>query len=65
MGDGDEEAVERPATWENEVVGEAKELVGRAVGDKELAEEGEEQVEIAREVREEYREKRSHEKHQG
>ena len=65
MGDGDEEPVERPATWENEVVGEVKELLGRAVGNKELAEEGEEQVEIAREVREEYRENRSHEKHEG
>lgn len=55
MGDDRDEAPEeRPATWENEVVGEAKELLGRAIGDKELAEEGEEQVEIAHEVREEY-----------
>jgi uncharacterized protein YjbJ (UPF0337 family) len=60
MGDGDEQPDERPATWENEVVGEIKELAGRAVGNHELAEEGEEQVEIAREVREEYRAKHQH-----
>jgi uncharacterized protein YjbJ (UPF0337 family) len=55
MGDArDEGPDDRPATWENEIVGEAKELLGRAIGDKELAEQGEEQVEIAHEVREEY-----------
>jgi uncharacterized protein YjbJ (UPF0337 family) len=64
MGDGDEQPDERPATWENEVVGQAKELAGRAIGNKELAEEGEEQTEIAHEVREEYNE-RHHEKHRG
>jgi uncharacterized protein YjbJ (UPF0337 family) len=55
MGDDrDEGQDERPATWENEVVGEAKEVLGRAIGDKALVEEGEEQVEIAHEVRDEY-----------
>jgi uncharacterized protein YjbJ (UPF0337 family) len=57
MRNGEGEPDERPATWENEVVGEAKKLTGHAIRDKELAEEGEEQVEIAHEVREEYREK--------
>ena len=57
MGNGNEGPDERPATWENKAVGEAKEVVGRAIGDKELAEEGEEQVEIAEEVREEYEQK--------
>lgn len=61
MGDGDEEPDERPATWENAVVGEAKELAGRAIGNEELAEEGEEQEEVAREVREEYKHKQHHE----
>jgi uncharacterized protein YjbJ (UPF0337 family) len=41
-----------PATWENVVVGKAKEAIGNALGDDELAEEGEEQVEIAHDVRE-------------
>jgi uncharacterized protein YjbJ (UPF0337 family) len=45
---------ERPATWENVVDGEVKHLIGAAIGDKELAEEGEEQVEIAHEVQDEY-----------
>lgn len=46
---------ERPATWENVAVGKAKEALGHAIGDKELATEGEDQEEIAHEVREEYR----------
>jgi uncharacterized protein YjbJ (UPF0337 family) len=58
MGDGDEEVEERPATWENVVVGEAKELAGRAIGNDELAEEGEEQAEIAHEVHDEYERER-------
>jgi uncharacterized protein YjbJ (UPF0337 family) len=62
MGNGDGEPDERPATWENEVVGEAKELAGRAFRDEELAEEGEEQVEIAQQVREEYNEKQRSDK---
>lgn len=57
MGNGDEEPDERPATWENEFVGEVKEFAGRAFGNKELAEEGEEQVEIAHKLREEYKDK--------
>jgi uncharacterized protein YjbJ (UPF0337 family) len=56
MADHDEEPIERPATWENIVVGEVKEVVGRLTGDKAIAEEGEKQVEIAHEVREEFRE---------
>ena len=58
MGNGNGEPDDRPATWENELVGELKKLTGRAIRDKELADEGEEQAEIAREVREEYGEKR-------
>jgi uncharacterized protein YjbJ (UPF0337 family) len=58
-GAGDEE-IERPATWENIVVGELKEALGRATGDKSVAEAGEEQVEIAHEVREEFREEHDH-----
>jgi len=58
MGEADEEPVERPATWENVVVGEVKEALGRALHAKDLTEEGEEQTETAREVREEFREER-------
>ena len=54
MAESDSEPTESPATWENVVVGKAKEVVGRIVGDHELAEEGEEQEEIAHEVRDEY-----------
>ena len=56
MADGENEDVvpERPATWENVVDGEVKHLIGEAIGDKELAAEGEEQVEIAHEVHDEY-----------
>jgi uncharacterized protein YjbJ (UPF0337 family) len=54
MGEGQGEPEERPATWENVVVGEAKELLGHAIRDKELVDEGEDQVEIAHEVHEEY-----------
>jgi uncharacterized protein YjbJ (UPF0337 family) len=56
MGNGGDDQTDSPATWENVVVGKAKEVVGRAIGDEELAEEGDEQVEIAHEVREEVRE---------
>ena len=41
------------ATWENVVVGKAKQVAGRVFRDDELEEEGEEQEEIAHEVREE------------
>jgi hypothetical protein len=56
MGDGEGPVEERPATWENELVGEAKKLVGQAIGAGDLAEQGEDQVEVAHEVREEYEE---------
>lgn len=64
MSERDEESDDQPATWENRVVGEIKEFVGRAIGNKALAEEGEEQVETAHEVREEYHEKHHHEEPQ-
>lgn len=57
-GDAEPPPEERPATWENVVVGEAKELAGRALGNEELAEEGQEQVEIAREVHKDYEDER-------
>jgi len=51
MVEREDEPVEpHPATWENVVVGKAKKLVGKVLGDEELAEEGEEQEEIAHEV---------------
>ena len=50
----DHERIDRPATWENVVVGRAKEAVGHALHDEEFAEEGEEQAEVAHEVHEEY-----------
>lgn len=56
MTSPEDEVPESPATWENVVVGKAKEAVGHVLHDKELAEEGEDQVEDAHEVREEYRE---------
>jgi uncharacterized protein YjbJ (UPF0337 family) len=50
---------EAPATWENVVVGEAKKVVGHAIRDDELIDEGDEQEKIAHDVREEYREEQS------
>ena len=58
MAHTDDEVPEAPATWENVVVGKAKEALGHIVGDDELTEEGQEQEDVAREVREEYREER-------
>jgi uncharacterized protein YjbJ (UPF0337 family) len=58
MADTDNEVPEAPATWENVVVGKAKEVLGRVVGDEELTEEGQEQEEVAHEVREDYREEK-------
>jgi uncharacterized protein YjbJ (UPF0337 family) len=49
----DEPVESHPATWENVVVGKAKHLAGKIVGDEELAEEGEEQEDIAHEVADE------------
>lgn len=54
MDSSQDENQESPATWENMVVGKAKEALGRVVGDEELAEQGEEQAEIAVQVRDEY-----------
>jgi uncharacterized protein YjbJ (UPF0337 family) len=54
-----DEPDDAPATWENVVVGKAKELAGHAVGNQELEEEGETQVEVAEEVNADY--KRRHE----
>jgi uncharacterized protein YjbJ (UPF0337 family) len=54
---------EAPATWENIVEGELEKLVGEITRDKALVEEGEERVEIAHEVREEYREQRDERTH--
>ena len=55
MVEREDEPVEpeaHPATWENVVVGKAKKFVGKVFHDEELAEEGEEQEEIAHEVAE-------------
>jgi uncharacterized protein YjbJ (UPF0337 family) len=49
-----EEPIESPATWENVLVGRAKEVLGHLTGDEEYAEQGEEQIEVAHEVHEEY-----------
>ncbi len=54
MSDLNAEVPESPATWENVVVGEAKEVAGRALHNDELTEAGGEQKEIAHEMREEY-----------
>jgi uncharacterized protein YjbJ (UPF0337 family) len=55
MADLEHEPVdEAPATWENVVVGRAKEALGHVLRDDELVEQGEEQDVIAHEVREEY-----------
>jgi uncharacterized protein YjbJ (UPF0337 family) len=56
MGDRDDEPTESPATWENVVVGKAKEVVGHAFGDEELTEEGEDQERIAHEVSDDFKE---------
>jgi uncharacterized protein YjbJ (UPF0337 family) len=44
---------EDPATWENVVVGKAKQVIGHVIGDEQLEEEGEDQEEIAHEVHDE------------
>ena len=49
-----DEPTESPATWENVAVGKAKEFVGHALGKEDLAEEGEDQAEVAHEVRDDY-----------
>ncbi len=55
MADEDEQ-IERPATWENVVVGKVKEALGQVVGDDDLVEQGEAQGDAAHVVREEYTE---------
>lgn len=50
MADREED---HPATWENVVVGKAKQVIGQVIGDEELEDEGEEQEEIAHEVHDE------------
>jgi uncharacterized protein YjbJ (UPF0337 family) len=54
MSEPTPEVPESPATWENVVVGEVKELAGRALHNHKLTDEGEDEKEIAHEVREEY-----------
>ena len=51
-----DEVPDSPATWENVVVGEVKEAIGRVLHNDALEDEGKEQAEIAHEVREEYEE---------
>lgn len=58
-----DEPTESPATWENVVVGKAKEALGHLTGERELIEEGEEQEEAAHEVRAEYRDEHGHHHH--
>ncbi len=61
MADAENEPVEEsPATWENVLVGKAKEVIGHATHNKEWTEDGEEQEAVAHEVREEYTEEREH-----
>ncbi len=50
------EPTEAPATWENVIVGKAKEVVGELFHDHDLVEAGEAQAEAAHEVHEEYEE---------
>lgn len=61
MTDHDEAVPESPATWENVVAGKAKEALGHLVGAKDLVAEGEDQAELAHEVREEFDEEHGHE----
>ena len=53
-----------PATWESIVHGEAEELLGELTGDKARIAEGKEEVEIAHEVREEWREQKEKRHHE-
>jgi uncharacterized protein YjbJ (UPF0337 family) len=60
MADGDSadqddiEMTDAPATWENIVDGEEKKIIGKLTGNDKLEAEGEEEIEIAHEVREEW-----------
>jgi uncharacterized protein YjbJ (UPF0337 family) len=51
---------DRPATWENEVVGEATELVGKALHNEQAEQEGEDRKHIAHEVHERYEQEHGH-----
>jgi uncharacterized protein YjbJ (UPF0337 family) len=55
------EREDHPATWENVVVGKAKQAIGHVIGDEELEEAGEEQEDIAHEVHDEAEADRSDE----
>ncbi len=55
MANPEDEPIEAPATWENVVVGKAKEFLGHVLHDEALSEEGEDQEEVALEVREEFK----------
>jgi uncharacterized protein YjbJ (UPF0337 family) len=57
----EDEVPEAPATWENVVVGEAKEVLGHVVRNDDLVEEGHEQVDAAHEAREKYKEEHDRE----
>jgi uncharacterized protein YjbJ (UPF0337 family) len=50
MTESDEDPGQKPATWENVVVGKVKEVLGEATGDDELAAEGETQQDVAHEL---------------
>lgn len=59
MVNADHDQLEKPATWENIVVGKVKDAVGRVIGDEELelAAEGQEQEDVVHDVRSEFRDK--------
>lgn len=59
MGELDGEPTDAPATWENVAVGKAKEVIGHAISDDEMTEEGKDQEEVAHEVREEFKDDRT------
>jgi uncharacterized protein YjbJ (UPF0337 family) len=54
MSHNEQAPSETPATWENVVVGKVKEVLGKATKDEALVEEGEEQEQIAHELRAEH-----------
>jgi uncharacterized protein YjbJ (UPF0337 family) len=61
VADNDDiEMTDAPATLENIVEGEKKKLVGELTHNQRLVEEGEEEIEVAHEVREEWREQEKH-----
>ena len=52
------EVPESPATWENVLVGEMKEAVGHTLNDRELADAGEAQKNIAYDLRKKWTDER-------